>query len=364
MDWYVVDSVDKAISRTKKCLFEPFDLWKWVKLAIIVMLIGGSGGNFNGGGNSYTPDTYRIPDSGPADGFSDMFGGFADQIPTTAPDLGLIIGIVVLIIALVLFFSYVSSVMEFVFVDSLVSNEVKFWEYSRKYLRKGLGLFTLRLLIGIILLAIIAIMALPIILPLLASRGANFEETIGMIIVSTIFLLIGMILLAAIVGGIISSFINLAIPVAIYTETGIFRAFANVFAQFRKDWKQIIAYWFGRILLAIGIAIVVGLLMLLAMAIAGLIFLMIDAIIYFTISALVASNIAVWMVLAPIILIELIIFIFLLAFIALPARVFMKYHMITFLQQWYPEVKVPVFDVGEIDEVEEIGEEEEEEREL
>ncbi|MEL4304913.1 DUF7544 domain-containing protein [Methanococcoides sp. LMO-2] len=359
MDLYVVEAVDKAVSRTKKCLFEPFDFWKWMKLAIIVMLIGGSGGNFNGGGNNYSSNDYDFHDSGPFEGFADSFGGLADQIPTSAPDLGLIIAIILFIFALILFFSYVSSVMEFVFVDSLVSNEVKFWEYSRKYLRKGLGLLTFRLLVGILLLAIIAAMALPIVLPLIASTGQNFEETIMVAIVSAIFLLIGIILVVAVIGGIISSFVNLSIPVAIYTETGIFRAFANVFGQFRKDWKQIIGYWFGRIILGIAVAIIIGILMLIVIIAVGLFLLLADLLLYFILTTVLpGSDIAIWIVLAPIILIELVFFIFLLAFIALPGRVFMKYHMITFLQQWYPEVEIPVFDVEQNDEEEEIEVEE------
>ncbi|WP_445475947.1 DUF7544 domain-containing protein [Methanococcoides methylutens] len=357
MRWYVVDALDKAFGRTKKCLFEPFDFWKWMKLAIIVMLIGGSGGNFNGGGNSYSSNDYTLPDSGPAGSFSEAFAGFFDQMPT-APDLGLIIGIIVLIFVLILFFSYVSSVMEFVFVDSLVSNDVRFWEYSRRYLRKGLGLFAFRILVGIILLAIIALMALPFVLPLIASSGGNFADNIGIAIISFMFLLISIILVAAIIGGIISSFINLSIPVAIYTETGIFRAFANVFGQFRKDWQQIIGYWFGRIVLGIAVAIVVGIVLLMVIIAVGLFFLLADALFYFVLSALLpGSDIAIWIILVPIILIELIIFIFLLAFVALPGRVFMKYHMITFLQQWYPEVEIPVFDMQEINEVEKEGEE-------
>ncbi|WP_135612510.1 hypothetical protein [Methanococcoides sp. AM1] len=359
MDWYVAEAVDKALSRTKKCLFEPFDFWKWMKLAIIVMLIGGSGSNFNGSGNSYSSNDYDFQDSGPFEGFADSFGELADQIPTSAPDLGLIIAIILFIFALILFFSYVSSVMEFVFVDSLVSNEVKFWEYSRKYLRKGLGLFAFRLLVGILLLAIIVAMALPFVLPLIVSSGQNLEETIMIAIVSAIFLLIGIILIVAIIGGIISSFINLSIPVAIYTETGIFRAFANVLGQFRKDWKQIIGYWFGRMILGIAVAIIIGILLLLVMIAVGLFLLLADLLLYFILTTIMpGSEIAIWIILVPIILIELVIFIFLLALIALPASVFMKYHMITFLQQWYPEVEIPLFDVEWVDEEKE-GEEEE-----
>jgi hypothetical protein len=350
MTWYVVDALDKAFGRTKKCLFEPFDFWKWMKLVIIVMLIGGVGSNFNSGGNNYSSDGYNLPESGTTDSFTNVFTGFVDQIPTD-PGMGLIIGIIVLIFVLILLFSYVSSVMEFVFVESLVSNDVRFWEYSRRYLRKGLGLFVFRILIGILFLAIIAIMALPFVLPLIDSSGGNFLDAIASNAIPLIFLLISILLVTAIIGGIISSFINLSIPVAIYTESGIFRAFSNVFRQFRKDWKQIIGYWFGRIVLGIAVGIVVAIILLIVIIAAGLFILLIDMLLYFALSAILpGSDSIVWMIIAPIILIELIFFILLLAFITLPASVFMKYHMLTFLQQWYPDVVIPVFDMQPINE--------------
>ncbi|MCM1986589.1 DUF7544 domain-containing protein [Methanococcoides seepicolus] len=350
MTWYVVDALDKAFGRTKKCLFEPFDFWKWMKLVIIVMLIGGAGSNFNGGGNNYSSDGYNLPESGATDSFTDTFRGFIDQIPTD-PGMGLIIGIIVLIFILILFFSYVSSVMEFVFVESLVSNDVRFWEYSRRYLRKGLGLFLFRILTGIFLLAVIAIMALPFVLPLIGASGENYADVIASNIISLIFLLIGIILVTAIIGGVISSFINLSIPVAIYTESGIFRAFSNVFRQFRKDWKQIVVYWFGRILLGLVVGIAVAIILLIVMVAVGLFILFVDMLLYLALSALLTgSDAIIWMILVPLILIQTILFILLLAFIALPASVFMKYHMLTFLQQWYTDVEIPVFDMQQINE--------------
>lgn len=350
MTWYVVDALDKAFGRTKKCLFEPFDFWKWMKLVIIVMLIGGIGGNFNGGGNSNSSDDYNLPESGSTDSFTDVFRGFANQVPTGTSQ-GLIIGIVVLIFVLILFFSYVSSIMEFVFVESLVSNDVRFWEYSRRYMRKGLGLFLFRVLTGILLLAIIAVMALPFVLPLIGTSGENFTDTIASNIISLIFLLISILLVTAIIGGVISSFINLSIPVAIYTESGIFRAFSYVFRQFRKDWKQIVVYWFGRILLGLVVGIAVVIISLIVMVAVGLFILFADMLLYLALSALLTgSDAIIWMILVPLILIQAILFILLLAFIALPASVFMKYHMLTFLQQWYPDVEIPVFDMQQIDE--------------
>lgn len=355
MSWYVIDAVDRAYRRTKTCLLEPFDFWKWMKLAIIVMLIGGGGSNFNGGGNSYSSDGIDFSDSGASDSFIGEFGRFIDEF-STDPHLGLIIGILVLLFLLILFFSYVSSVMEFVLVDSLVSNDVRFWEYSRRYMRKGLGLFVFRILVGIILLLIIVAMALPFVLPLIGSSGENFTDNIAITIVSLIFLLIGILLVVAIIGGIIGSLLNLSIPVAIYSGTGIFRAFSNVFSQFRKDWQQIVVYWIGRFILGLIVGIAILVFLMLVIVVAGIFVLLIDALLYFALAAIISgSDTLIWIILAPVIFIQIILFILLMAFVSMPGSVFMKYHMLTFLQQWYPEVEIPVFDMQQVGEEEQLA---------
>ncbi len=349
MGWYVVNAVGKAIERTRTCLFEPFDLWKWMKLVIIVMLIGG-GSSFNGGGGGNSLDDITLQDPGATDSFTEALGESIDKLQT-GPGLELIIGIILLILILILFFSYISSVMEFVFVDSLVSNDVRFWEYFRRYLGKGLGLFVFRLLVFVVLLSLIALMALSFVIPLIGSSWDTFPDAIMSNIVSFILLLIGIILIAAIIGGIIGSFINLSIPVAIYTETGIFRAFANVFGQFRKNWQQFLVYWIGRFFLGLAVGIAVGIILLITIILAGFFILLADLLIYFTISALLSgSDTLVWIVLVPMIVIQAILFIVSLAVIAMPARVFLKYHMLTFLQQWYPDTEIPMFDMQQINE--------------
>lgn len=307
-----------------------------MKLAIIVFLIGG-GSSFNGG-NNYSANDLPTSDPEVADFFT---GGAEEFFNQAAGAYQLIFGAIILLLLLILFLSYISSVMEFVFVDSLVSNDVRFWEYSRRYLRKGLGLFVLRILIVILLLAIMAIMALPFLLPLIES-GEAFSGSMITYLLSFIFLLILIFTVVALVGSIISSFVNLAIPVAIYTDTGIFHSFSEIFGQFRKDWKQILVYWVGRFFLhlAVGIAVIV----VLIIPIIGLLLisLLIDALLYFALSPVMAGG--VWFILGPVIFIQAVLLIIMITFIAMPVRVFMKYHMLTFLQQWYPEVEIPVFD--------------------
>ena len=48
-DWIAWDAIEGAMTKTRQMLFEPFDLTKWAKLAIILFFIGGIGG---GGGSN------------------------------------------------------------------------------------------------------------------------------------------------------------------------------------------------------------------------------------------------------------------------------------------------------------------------
>ena len=49
-DWIAWGAIEGAMTKTRQMLFEPFDLTKWVKLAIILFFIGSGGSgvsNFN-----------------------------------------------------------------------------------------------------------------------------------------------------------------------------------------------------------------------------------------------------------------------------------------------------------------------------
>jgi len=341
MSWYVADAIDRSVERTKKCLLEPFDFWKWMKLAIMILFIGGSGFN-GGGGSNYSldeSDMSSIPaiPADVTDAFQQIFGWASANIYEIAFVL------ILAFIFLMLLFTYISSVMEFVFVESLVRNDVRFREYSRRYLGKGFGLFLLRLLISLLVLVFMAAVVLLFIYS--AGGPAAVESDIQ---ASNVFLfllmLLALIFVLAIVGGAISSLVGLSIPVALYTSNSIFRAFSMVLTKFRQDAGQMILYWIGRIVLRIAAAIVVGILVLVIIAIAVLIVLVMDGLIYLAITTLLPGSILLWIVLAPLIFVQFILFILAIAFVSVPAEVFLRYHLLTFLQAWYPEITIPVFD--------------------
>lgn len=337
MVWHSIDVVDDAFEKTKKALIEPFSFWKWIKLGLIIFLMGGSGGggsNFNPSG--FSRDYGRQDISPPVDDISAQIIQFLQQF------MVYILIIAGLILLLILIFSYISNIMEFVFVHSLVTNQVRFWEYSRKYLRPGFNLFIIRILLMLSFFILLGMSMLPILLPILDS-----PENIGIGFIFSFIIWIILILLAlAVIFGIIGSFINLSIPLAMYNNQGIIAAFRKIASRFRGDWKQILVYWIVRFVLGIAVAIIIGIagliLFLIILTIAGVV----GVLLYLVLGAIGLgwSDLLFWIVFTPYFLIAFTVFMLFILFIIVPGRVFIKYHMLTFLQAWYTEADIPFFD--------------------
>ena len=332
MAWLSIDVVDNAFEKTKKALIEPFSFWKWIKLGIIIFLMGGSGGlNFNPGGinNQDYGNKEIMPYAGDISEFLQQY-------------MMVILIIAGLVLLLILIFSYISNIMEFVFVHSLVTNQVRFWEYSRKYLRLGFNLFIIRILLILAFFVLLGISMLPILLPILDS-----PENIGIgFILSIIIWVILIFLVLAIIFGIIGSFINLSIPLAMYHDLGIIAAFKKIAAGFRGDWKEILVYWVVRFVLGIAVAIIIGIAGFILFIILLGITALAGVLLYFILGAIGLG----WgdplflVVFIPYFLIAFTVLMLFILFIIVPGRVFLKYHMLTFLQAWYTEATIPFFD--------------------
>ena len=347
MTWHSIDAVDTAFKRTKSALIEPFNFWKWIKLGIIILLIGGSVGGGGGGSNfsSTGPNFNGIGDNGEpliTDSqffqYLEMFTQFLDTyLIYFLLGIGFFIGIILLR-------SYISNVMEFVFVNSLVTNVVTFWAYTRQYLRQGFNLFMIRFVLGLAFLSILIISMLPIVLPILDSPG---DLHIGMLF-GGIFLLIGVLLILAIISGIIESFINLSIPMSMYQNTGIIAAFKKVLGLFKADWKQIIVYWVVRFFLRIIVGIIVGLAALIIFIVVFGIISILGLILYLLLSwaGLGIGDAVFWVIMAPFGLVAYVLLIVFFLLVSVPVPVFMKYHMLTFLKSWYPESGIPLFELA------------------
>ena len=343
MSWFSIDAVDGALQRTKKTLFEPFSFWKWLKLGIIVLLLGGSGG---GGGNYGNPgQQYGGGDPGwepGLQGVEETVTQFLNQY-----SMFILLGVLFFVV-LILLFSYISNVMEFVFVHSLVTGVVAFWAYTRKYLRQGFNLFIIRFGLGLVFLMLFIGAMLPVILPILDSVDNIDNLNVGMFL-GGIFFFLGVLFILAIIDGIIQSFINLSIPLAMYQDIGIIAAFKKVLGAFKADWGQIIVYWLMRLVLRIVVGIVVGIIaLILFILVFGTIFLLgVGLYLLLTsVAGLGTEDAMFWLVMVPLGLVVFILMIVFSLLVSIPVPMFMKYHMLTFLQAWYPESEIPFLDNG------------------
>lgn len=344
MSWYGIDAVDRAFSRTKKALFEPFNFWKWAKIAIIIFLLGGvssfgSSSNYNVGSEDFKNDFPIIePGQMPDLPFGTHDTAFSYIYPE--PQLATVVVVIVLILLLALIFSYVSSVMEFVFVESLVRNEVKFWAYSRRFLKKGFNLLLVRLALGLAFLVLFGIALLPLI-PVIREVPSDFSLPAS---IGGFLWIVGAIIVLILLAVAINSLLSLAIPLSIYRNKGILSAFKLVFRNFRKSWREVVVYWFIRFLLEIGITILAIFLLGLIILVLGLAFLIFDAVLYFLFSSLVSDPFN-WILLIPFVVIELILILGTLFFLGVPFAVFIKYHLLSFLEAWYADAEIPFFDI-------------------
>ncbi|AKB74394.1 hypothetical protein MSLAZ_1133 [Methanosarcina lacustris Z-7289] len=345
MSWYGIDAIDKALSRTKTALFEPFDFWKWIKLAIIIFLLGGIGANYGGSGTNSRMGSEDFVNTFPniePGRMPDFLSGVSwigfDHIQPIAP-LAIIAAIIAFLFLLALIFSYISSVMEFVFVEALVKNEVHFWAYSKKFLGKGFNLLLIRLALGLVFLVLFILALLPFI-PVFLKESPDFALPA---IIGGVFWFFGVIIMLALLGAVVSSFLSLAIPLAIYRESGILSAFRMIYRNFRKSWKEVLVYWIIRFLLGIGIIILAVVLFGLLILALGIVSLIIDGILYFLFSTFVSESMR-WILLIPFVLVELLLLFITLMLLSVPLAVFLKYHLLSFLETWFADANIPFFD--------------------
>lgn len=145
MPWYAIDAVSDAIEESKSLLL-PFDLKRWLVLAVITFFVGGAGSAPSLNQSFGDPTQGGQMPGAPMDG-----------------DIWLILGLVLLVVlAIALVFLVVGSIMEFVFVDVLRSHDVRIRGSFGDRTGAGLRLLGFRLALLLIGLVLVALVAAPI----------------------------------------------------------------------------------------------------------------------------------------------------------------------------------------------------------
>jgi hypothetical protein len=156
----VIDPISPAIERVKVMLFKPFDLGKWFIIGFCAWLayLGSGGGGGGGGPHWNAPHEQQAKI---AEGVNAAKEYFLDNlfwiIPVVVIGAVIIIGIGLLIV-------WLNSRGRFMFLHCVAENKSEVKVPWHKFRKHGNSLFLLRIVLGIIGLAIVALPILGIVL--------------------------------------------------------------------------------------------------------------------------------------------------------------------------------------------------------
>ncbi|WP_255198637.1 DUF7544 domain-containing protein [Halorarius litoreus] len=241
--------LDDAFDATKALLL-PFDASTWVRLAVMVFFIGGLGGglsggsNVGGGGGTGGVDAGGVPSPDRLlDGFQPLFG----------PGIGLLVVALVVVGLLVgLLFLYVGSVMEFVFVEALVTREAVVRERFSARRWQGTRLFGFRIVLFLLVAALVgAAAALG-----LALQGPGIR-VLAVLFAIPVLLVVGLV--AAVINGFTTVFV---VPIMLEERCGVLAGWRQLRPAIRAQLDEFGVYLLLSVILgAIGgmfVATVVG----------------------------------------------------------------------------------------------------------
>ncbi len=238
----------EAFELTKKILFQPFNLGKWCVIGFAAFLAGGVNFNFgfkfpfNGGGNwSFRSSSYN-PSNIPS---------FASGEHIQAWVVALVAVISLIVLAIIVVFSWVRARGAFIFTDCIVRNRATIVEPWKEFWREGNSLFLFSWLVVLLFLATAAAAFAIFLLPIVISGKGVAGKDIGMIVGMVLFCTL--IVFAALGWALISHFM---VPIMYRRRCRAVVAFRESTSLVRGHPAPIILYFLFLIVLAIACGII------------------------------------------------------------------------------------------------------------
>jgi hypothetical protein len=332
-----VDCIGPAFERTKRQLFVPFRFQRWARLALVCLITG----EFAGGGGS--PGTFNYqPRSRRGDSFLNP-GQF--DWSHLYPFLPWIIAGIGLGVLFILLWVYVASVYRFVLFDSVLYDRCELkgswrrWEpFGRSYFFWCLSLF-FAVWIGVLLL-----IGGPILLAWRAGLFHNPREHLAALILGGFLLLCVLFafFVASAVAGLFAK--DFCVPVMALEKLGVVDAWRRLLPMLGAEKLAFTGFVLMKIVLAVGSAIIFGIITLLAL-IAVAIPLVIAGVILFFVGKAAGlawnlTTISIVVILGGIVLTGIL---YLIALISTPAMVFFQSYVLHFFGARYPTLGAVVF---------------------
>ncbi len=242
MSWYAIESVDDAIDATRSFLF-PIEPIAWLKLALITIFVGVSGGS----GISTVTNLGSIPTEIPDEATEQ---GVAEQLPAALPVELWVVGVVAVLAVLVgLGLTILAETLRFVFYDALRTQTVRLRGPARRRLGQALRLFGFKLLVG-------GAFALPFVVV------GTALWVVGVDALSETWLFAGLVVGAgtAVAAGILYTLIirgtdEFVVPLMVAADSGVIEGWRRFWPVVRSQPAQFVVYIVVHFLLLLAIGI-------------------------------------------------------------------------------------------------------------
>jgi hypothetical protein len=247
-----IDAISPAFQHTKRQLFAPFRFDLWLRLGVVSLVTGEFAGGSGGAGN------VSIPSGSGTTGRDFML----QSIPLGAvveKYLPWILAGLVVVMALGIIAVYIASVFRFILFDTVLTDRSRLTEGWRRWQELGGSFFLWQFGFTLALTAALAVVVGG---PLyLAWRGGVFrqpEEHMGLLFaggVALFFLAAGVILVALLLALLAKDFV---VPVMALENLRVLEAWRRLLPMLLTDKIGYLGYVLMRIVLAVGSAILFG----------------------------------------------------------------------------------------------------------
>jgi len=246
-----VDTITLAFQHTKRQLVQPFRFWQWTRLAVVGLLAGEMG---SGGCNA--PTNFNFPEhAGNSRQLLDSGLGSIDP----ALYAGLIAVLVVAGLVFAVIMTYISSVMRFVLFDSVLARECHIRQGWQRRQGPGWKYFLWQLLYLFVTLAgAVVLIGIPAGFAFaLGWLNAPREHVLGLVLggIVVFFLAAIFFVVAAVIHVLTKDFV---VPQMALEGIGAIEGWRRLWPMLRAEQGGYAVYVLMKIVLAIGAAIVIG----------------------------------------------------------------------------------------------------------
>jgi hypothetical protein len=333
-----IDAMSPAFEHTKRQLLQPFRFGQWARLAVVGLLAG----ELSSGGCNTNYNNFNLPQHPGGTGHF-LPSGLAGTNPALFAALIVVIVVAALVLSVVLM--YISSVMRFILFDSVLAMECHIRQGWSRRQGPGWNLFVWKLLFTLATFAaMIVVVGIPVGFAFVVGWLKEPREHVLALVLGGILLFFTFFILIIAISVIYVLTKDFVVPQMALEDIGVMEGWRRLWPMMKAEKGGYAAYVGMKIVLAIGAAIILGI-----ASIIGILIIMIPAAAV-AIAAVLAgkaaglgwtfSTIALAVVAGCALLVVLI---FVIALISVPAIVFFPAYSMYFFAARYPALSTMLY---------------------